>query len=147
MKNKRWICHGLEIARWICVIIGFQCAFLLGNNPVEQFHVLTVWIVVGLAGLTGIESIFFGKIASSVSGYTPSAYQRQSGMNNLALAILGDGSPYLLTLLVESEWGGSAEARYTVVKLTLQVSIFPACDQRIECNYEAHQCRFMVVSG
>ena len=119
MKNKRWICHVLEITRWVCVIIGFQCAFLSSGNPVEQFHILTIWIVAGLAGLTGIESIFFGKIASSVTGYTPSAYQRQSGMNNLALAITS-----LIVFLCN--WGTYAEL--TVMSVLLIFLFLSACN-------------------
>jgi len=45
------------------------------------------WIVISLAGLTGIESLFLGKTASEITVYVPSAYQRQSGMNNLSIAI------------------------------------------------------------
>ena len=80
------ICRALEILRWTGVIAGFQLAFTRGQTPVEQVHILVPWLVVSLAGLTGIESVFFGKAASQSTGYAPSGYQRQSGMNNLALA-------------------------------------------------------------
>jgi hypothetical protein len=80
--NKKKICHALEVSRWIGVVLGFQLAFLKGANPHEQLHILTPWIVISLAGLTGIESLFFGKAASEITGYTPSAYQRQSGMSH-----------------------------------------------------------------
>ncbi len=85
--NKARICQLLEIIRWVGVILGFQFALLLAKTPKEQIHILAPWIVVSLAGLTGIESLFLGEAASKSTGYAPSAYQRQSGLNNLALAI------------------------------------------------------------
>ena len=58
-----------------------------GNDPQHQLHILMPFVVIGLSGLTGIESLFFGKAAVELTGYTQSAYQRQSGLNNLAVAI------------------------------------------------------------
>ena len=78
----------LETSRWVSVAIGIFLAILWGNNPVQQFSIITAFAVIFIAGLTGIESIFFGESASEQSGYTGgSGYQRQSGANNLALAI------------------------------------------------------------
>ncbi len=78
----------LEIIRWASVPVGIFFAFLWGSNPVEQFSILTAFTVITIAGLTGIESIFFSQTASEQSGYGDgTAYQRQSGANNIALAI------------------------------------------------------------
>jgi hypothetical protein len=78
----------LEIARWLGVALGIFFAFLWGNNPVEQFNILTVFTITFLAGLTGIESLFFGKKASESTGYQGGrGYQRQSAANNLALGV------------------------------------------------------------
>jgi len=86
MKTK--INNILEIIRFASVAIGIFLAILWGNNPVQQFSIVTAFAVIFIAGLTGIESIFFGESASEQSGYTGGrAYQRQSGANNLALAI------------------------------------------------------------
>lgn len=66
------------------------------ENPIVFRNVLTVhmWSVYVFAPLLpqsvqiGIESVFFGKSGSKVSGCGDSGpYQKQSGMNNLALAI------------------------------------------------------------
>ena len=117
--NKKNICNGLEIARWIGVVLGFQLAFFKGANPQEQLHILTPWIVISLAGLTGIESLFFGEAASEITGYAPSAYQRQSGMNNLAVAI----TAWMVFLF---KWGTYAE---TAVISTLLIFLFlSACN-------------------
>lgn len=78
----------LEMARLASVPVGIFFAFYWGSNPVQQFSILTAFAVIFIAGLTGIESIFFGKTASEQSGYVGGrGYQRQSGANNLALAI------------------------------------------------------------
>ena len=78
----------IEIARWVCVAIGVQLAYGISGSPVDKFSILCIWVVVPLTGLTGIESVFFGKIASTQTGYGEGgAYQRQSGLNNLATAI------------------------------------------------------------
>lgn len=82
------ICRLLEILRWVGVGLGIFLALLLGKDPAQQFNILCIWVVISLAGLTGIESVFFGKAAAKLSGYGEGgAYQRQSGINNLALAI------------------------------------------------------------
>ncbi|MCF8130417.1 MAG: hypothetical protein K9N10_18050 [Deltaproteobacteria bacterium] len=109
MSNKR-ICQALEITRWIGVVIGFQLAFLSGTNPQQQLHIMTPWIVISLAGLTGIESLFFGKAASEITGYAPSAYQRQSGFNNLSIALTA-----IMVFLFH--WGTYAEITIMVVLL------------------------------
>lgn len=96
-----------EFVRLASIPVGIFFAFLWGNNPVQQFSILTAFAVIFIAGLTGIESIFFGKTASEQSGYAGGrGYQRQSGANNLALAvtavlvyILGWGFYAQLTLM------------------------------------------------
>ena len=94
----------LELMRWAGVPLGIFFAFLWGNSPVEQFNIFAVFVVVSIAGLTGIESLFFAKTASKLSGYAENrAYQRQSGINNLALAITA-----IFAYLVG--WGLYAEA-------------------------------------
>ena len=78
----------LEILRWVGVFLGIFFAFLWGSGPLQQFNIFAIFAVVFVAGLTGIEGLFFGKSAVEVSGYDQgSAYQRQSAFNNLALAI------------------------------------------------------------
>jgi hypothetical protein len=60
------------------------------------------WLVIPMAGLTGIESIFLADAARSQSGYAASPYQRQSGINNVALALTA-------ILIFFFSWGTGAE--------------------------------------
>merc|ERR1712070_19868 len=65
--------------------------------------------------------------------YSPEAIGRALGYNNVLVAVVGDGMPYLLTYLVEGygTWGGDELNRYSYVKLALLCTlvtsgIFPA---------------------
>lgn len=108
--HKRTLVRSFEILRWVLVVLGFQLAFLFGGSPTEQFSTLTVWVVGSLAGLTGLESLFLGRVAAEVTGYAPSAYQRQSGMNNVALGVTALVVYFL-------RWGTHAEAAVMAVLL------------------------------
>jgi len=80
--------NDLKILRLGSVPVGIFFAISFGSNPVGQFSIITAFTVIIIAGLTGVESIFFPKTASEQSGYVGGReYQRQSGANNLALAI------------------------------------------------------------
>lgn len=107
----------LEILRWVGVAVGLFLAFSY-QEPRQQFSVLCFFTVVSVAGLTGIESLFFGEKASQQSGYGPGrAYQRQSGMNNLALAAA--------TLLIYL-FGWGVQAKATVMFVLLIFLVFSA---------------------
>ena len=117
--DMKKICHALEILRFAGVILGFALALQYGHTPQAQLHILSPWIVISLAGLTGIESVFFGRAAAELSGYAPSAYQRQSGFNNLAVAIVA-----LLVFLLG--WGTYAEV--TIMSVLLIFLFLSACN-------------------
>lgn len=100
-----------EIFRWTGVVLGFFLCFLLGANPAEQFNILTLFIVVFVAGLTALESLLIGKEASESTGYSGGrGYQRQSALNNLALALVAIAAFYL-------NWGVFASAALMSVLL------------------------------
>lgn len=104
------MCQALEVLRWAGVVAGFQLAYLLGEGPPERLHILMPWVVVSLAGLSAVESLLLGGAAARLSGYAPGAYQRQSGMNSLALAVTA--------LMVRAlGWGTRAEASVLSVLL------------------------------
>ena len=63
--------------RFVGVFAGFWLAFSELSDPERAFHWLAVCVVVSIAGMTGIESLFFGKQAAAASGYSdPGHYQR-----------------------------------------------------------------------
>ena len=101
----------LEIARFAGTFTGFWLAFKNASDPKLAFHYLSVWIVVSIAGIAAAESLFFPKQAAAASGYAdPGHYQRQSGLNNLAVAIMSLVVYYL-------HWGTEAEAAICLVLL------------------------------
>lgn len=118
--TQKQICNILEIVRWLCIIVGFNLAYFLGQDPAGQLHIIMPWLVIPLAGLTGIESVWLGKAASELSGYGYNpAYQRQSGLNNIAVAITA-----IIVLLFG--WGTYAEA--TVLMIVLIFLTLSACN-------------------
>ena len=86
--DKTKLCNILEISRWVGFGIGIFFAELPGQDPAQAFSIFSIWTVLSIAGLTGLESVFLGEASSRLSGYGKGgAYQRQSGFNNLALAL------------------------------------------------------------
>lgn len=124
------ICHILELLRFAGVIAGFALALQFGHTPQGELHILMPWVVISLAGLTGIESVFFGRAASELSGYAPSAYQRQSGINNLAVAIVA-------ALVFTLGWGTYAEV--TVMSVLLIFLFFSACNHAWSAIHEQNR--------
>ncbi len=104
----------IEIVRWVAAALGFYWGYSLAD-PVQGFKVMSLVVVLSIAGLTGLESLFFSKSAAEKSGFgAGGAYQRQSGFNNLAVAIA-----MLLVWLLG--WGIKAMAAVTLVLLTFLV--------------------------
>ncbi len=99
----------LEMARFAGAFVGFWLAFKNRSDPTLAFHYLSVWVVASIAGIAAIESLFFPKQAAAASGYSdPGPYQRQSGINNLAVAIMS-----LVVFFLH--WGTEAEAAISLV--------------------------------
>ena len=101
----------LEIARLAGAFTGFWLAFNHTSDPKLAFRYLSVWVVTSIAGMAAIESLLFPGRAAAASGYAdPGHYQRQSGLNNLAVAIMSLVVYYL-------HWGTEAEAAICLVLL------------------------------
>lgn len=78
----------LEATRYIGVFIGFFLAFSHMGHAVDQLNVLAPWIAISLCGLIGIELLISAAAGTNSVGYQSNPeFQRQSGMNNLAVAI------------------------------------------------------------
>jgi len=102
------------IIEWIRPI-GIVLVFLLGeaqsSDPVSKLHILAPFIILIMCGTVAFESIFLGKAASEKIGYAPSrAYQLQSGLANLAIAITA-------LIVYFLDWGKFADATILIVML------------------------------
>jgi len=93
----------LEILRIAGAIVGCFLAYYLGNTTEEIISILVPWLVVSIAGLSGIEGLFFAKTAAKATGYEQgSSYQKQSAFAFLALAIMS-------LIVCFAKWGVYAE--------------------------------------
>ncbi len=117
--SKTALCNLFEIMRWVTVIIGLQLSYYFDSTQTAQIHILAPWLVIPMAGLTGLESIFLADAARQQSGYAASPYQRQSGLNNVALAITA-------ILVFVFGWGEAAEL--TVVTVLLIFLFLSGCN-------------------
>ena len=90
MTANTKINRSLEIIRWAGVALGIFFAFYWGNSPQSQFSIFAIFSVIFLAGITAIESMFFGEGGAEVSGYGEdgAGYRRQSRMHFLALTVV-----------------------------------------------------------
>jgi len=78
----------LELARFTLAGIGYYLAYQPGITLEHSFNYLLLLVVIPLAGLTGLESVCFSDLTAQSKGREiGSAYQVQSGINNLAIAI------------------------------------------------------------
>ncbi len=75
----------LDIIRIVIVAVafffGYQIGFAKGYDPIAQLHFMIPLIITTIAGISGLEGIFFGKKSAKLKGFeTGSNYQRQSAL-------------------------------------------------------------------
>ncbi len=97
----------LDIVRILLVSVafyfGYQIGYAEGYNPISQLHFMIPIVVVAIAGISGIEGLFFGKQSAALKGYeVGSNYQRQS-----AIALLSYAAVAIFVYF--SNWGIKAE--------------------------------------
>ncbi len=78
------------IAIWISFYFGYQIGFQNGDySPEAQLHFMIPIIIIAIAGLSGIEGLFFGKYSAELKGFKSNGnYQRQSAIALLSYAII-----------------------------------------------------------
>lgn len=90
----------------VCVafFFGYQIGFAHGGyDPVAQLHFMIPIIIVSIAGLSGMEGIFFAKESAKLKGFNAdSNYKRQSAIALLSYAVVA-----LLVYILN--WGITAE--------------------------------------
>lgn len=82
----------LEIIRIISVCVafywGYSIGFANGYDPSAQLHFMIPVIIVAIAGLSGIEGLFFSKESAKNKGFeVGSNYQKQSAIALLSYAV------------------------------------------------------------
>jgi len=95
---------GLRIAL-VCAafFFGYQVGYADGYNPIAQLHLMVPLIIVAIAGLSGLEGIFFGKESAKNKGFeVGSNYQKQSAIALLSYAVIA-------VIVYFSQWGIKAE--------------------------------------
>lgn len=97
----------LDILRIVIVCVAFyfgnRIGYANGYDPAAQLHFMIPVIITAIAGLSGIEGLFFGKQAAEIKGFeTGSNYQKQS-----AIAMLSYAAVALLIYFIQ--WGIKAE--------------------------------------
>lgn len=103
---------------------GYQIAYENGYDPIAQLHFMIPTIIVGIAGLTGLEGLFFGKQSAELKGFeVGSNYQKQSAIALLSYA-------FIAILIYFLNWGIKAEL--TILFAFLFFFIFSALNHTIE---------------
>lgn len=97
----------LDIIRIVGVAVafffGYQIGFADGYDPIAQLHFMIPIIIVIIAGISGLEGIFFAKKSAELKGFeVGSNYQRQS-----AIALLSYAAAAIIVYI--SNWGIKAE--------------------------------------
>jgi hypothetical protein len=97
----------LDITRIVLVGIAFYFGYSIGfsktYDPFSQLHFMIPIVIVAIAGISGIEGLFFSKSAALVKGYeTGSNYQKQSAFGLLSYA-------FGALLVYFANWGIKAE--------------------------------------
>lgn len=97
----------LDILRIVLVGVAFYMGYSVGfentYDPVSQLHLMIPVVVVAIAGISGLEGLFFGNKAALAKGYeTGSNYQKQSAFALLSFA-------FGAILVYVADWGLKAE--------------------------------------
>ena len=68
---------------------GYQIGFAETYNPIAQLHFMIPVIIVAVAGISGLEGVFFAKKSAELKGFeVGSNYQRQSAIALLSYAVI-----------------------------------------------------------
>ena len=82
---------------------GYQIAYENGYDPIAQLHFMIPTIIVGIAGLSGLEGLLFAKKSAELKGFeVGSNYQKQSAIALLSYAVIAV-IIYLLNWGIKSE--------------------------------------------
>jgi len=105
------IIKALEILRLAGVIAGYFVSYFMFDTPEQILKSLTIWTIVSIAGLSGLEGLIFSRQAAREKGYEQgSNYQIQSACSFLSMAIIA-------VVAVLASWGTMAYVTVSLVFL------------------------------
>lgn len=122
----------IETLRIAATAFGVFWAYYVGETPQEVLHIMSPWVIVAIAGTSGLEGLLFGKMAAKEKGFEQgSNYQTQSAIALLSYAIMA----FVVYFL---SWGTKAEL--SIVFAFLFFMIFSAFNHTrsifIDKNYK-----------
>ena len=78
----------IEVGRIICIIVGINIGYWNWVDPSLRLEIMTAILILSLSGTVAFGLLVLGDSASERTGYqTDTAFERQSGLNNLAMVI------------------------------------------------------------
>ena len=87
----------------IAFFFGYKIGFADGYDPIAQLHFMIPIIIAAIAGISGLEGIFFAKKSAELKGFeVGSNYQRQSAIALLSYAVVA-------IIVYINSWGIKAE--------------------------------------
>ena len=111
---------------------GYKIGFSNGYNPIAQLHFMIPVIIVTIAGISGLEGLFFAKKSAESKGFeVGSNYQRQSAIALLSYAVVA-------IIVVISNWGIKAELTifFTFIFFFIFSGFNHAMDAILRKNYK-----------
>ncbi|TRZ66670.1 hypothetical protein D4R20_00180 [bacterium] len=82
---------------------GYKIGFTNGYDPIAQLHFMIPVIIAAIAGISGLEGIFFAEKSAEIKGFeVGSNYQRQSAIALSSYAVIA-------IIIYFSNWGIKAE--------------------------------------
>lgn len=132
LRTGKLICNILEVARYLALFLGiYYCEGHYSTDYNSKIIIFSRVCVIAIAGLTGIEGLFFGKYASQIVGYSAdSRYQKQSALNNLALA-----SASILGMIISADVMYNLALLVTLLMFLFYSAINHGVDALISKNY------------
>jgi hypothetical protein len=78
----------IEVVRIICIVVGINIGYWPWVDPALRMEIMAAILILSLNGTVAFGLLVLGESASERIGYqSDPAFQRQSGLNNLAMVI------------------------------------------------------------
>lgn len=111
---------------------GVFLAYYLGETQQETLNIMCPWVVISIAGTSGLEGLLFGRQAAIEKGYEQgSNYQTQSAIALLSYAVIA-------LVVYFMKWGTNAEL--TIILAFMFFTIFSGVNHArsviIDKNYK-----------